>query len=142
MDGQVVASSLDRDGYRKGDHLRTSADRVCDVGFFDERGRPKLNEDRAHFAIGKRVLVGITKTTLDGLAPEHGQLIGTLSAIDAVNGLTLALSDGTTYTLPPDIRSLEEARPGEYRLRSTGEVVINPDYTFPWVSEIGKVQRS
>jgi hypothetical protein len=141
IDGEVVGSSLNRDGYRKGDHLRTSADRVCDVAFFDERGRPVLNEDRAQFAIGKRVLVGITKMTPDGLAQEHGQLFGTLSAIDAANGLTLALSNGTTYTLPPDIRSLEEARPGEYRLRSTGEVVVDPDYTFTWVSEIGAVPR-
>jgi hypothetical protein len=138
IEGKVVGSSLDRDGYRNGDHLRIPADRVCDVAFFDERGRPEFNEDRARFAIGKSVLVGITKMTPEGHASEHHQLFGTLSAIDAVKGLTFALSNGKTYTLPPDIRSLEEARPGEYRLRSSGEVVVDPDYTFTWVSESGE----
>jgi hypothetical protein len=37
--------------------------------------------------------------------------------------------DGKLYTLPPDTRSIEVAPPGEYRLRATGEVVCNPDYT-------------
>jgi hypothetical protein len=36
---------------------------------------------------------------------------------------------GEPYTLPPDMRSIFVAEPGEYRLRASGEVVTNPDFT-------------
>jgi len=36
---------------------------------------------------------------------------------------------GEEYNLPPDTRSFRRAGPGEYRLRSTGETVIDPDFT-------------
>ncbi|GAB5895435.1 hypothetical protein [Mycolicibacterium mageritense] len=35
---------------------------------------------------------------------------------------------GETFTLPPAPESFSPAPPGEYRLRSTGEVVTDPDY--------------
>jgi hypothetical protein len=31
------------------------------------------------------------------------------------------------FTLPPILEAFEPAEPGEYRLRSTGEVVVDPD---------------
>jgi hypothetical protein len=34
--------------------------------------------------------------------------------------------------LPPDTRAFQKASPGEYRLKSTGEVVADPDYTAMW----------
>ncbi|HZK81678.1 MAG TPA: hypothetical protein VFC46_11435 [Humisphaera sp.] len=34
--------------------------------------------------------------------------------------------------LPPDLRSLKPARPGIYRLRSTGQEIENPDYLTTW----------
>ncbi|MBV9443741.1 MAG: hypothetical protein JO217_13755 [Acidobacteriaceae bacterium] len=37
---------------------------------------------------------------------------------------------GTRVILPPQV---EVARPGEYRLRTTGEVVSDPDYLARWV---------
>ncbi|HEV2489437.1 MAG TPA: hypothetical protein VGT03_06495 [Candidatus Acidoferrales bacterium] len=43
-------------------------------------------------------------------------------------GITIKLNDGSEFTLPPDLRVLEPAPPGEYRLRSTGEVIVDPDY--------------
>ncbi|MFX0060574.1 MAG: hypothetical protein ACFFC7_00125 [Candidatus Hermodarchaeota archaeon] len=35
-------------------------------------------------------------------------------------------------SLPPDLSAFQKAEPGDYRLRSTGEVVINPDFTVLW----------
>jgi hypothetical protein len=60
------------------------------------------------------------------------QLVGTLSSVDPVLGIGFSLDEGGTYQLPPDGRALEEARPGSYLLRSTGETVIDPDYTYSW----------
>lgn len=40
---------------------------------------------------------------------------------------------GSAYWLPPDVRPFTVAARGEYRLRSTGEVVVDPDLTATWV---------
>jgi hypothetical protein len=37
--------------------------------------------------------------------------------------------NGQRVSLPPQ---LQEAEPGEYRLRATGEVVVDPDYFARW----------
>ena len=39
---------------------------------------------------------------------------------------------GEIFNLPPDLRSFERASPGEYRLKSTGEMVVDPDYLCTW----------
>lgn len=51
---------------------------------------------------------------------------------DPGEGIALRLEGaraGETYRLPPDLRAFAPAPPGEYRLRETGEVVVDPDYT-------------
>jgi hypothetical protein len=40
--------------------------------------------------------------------------------------------DGTLYKLPYDPNSIQEAAPGEYRERSTGTVITDPDYLVRW----------
>jgi len=51
-------------------------------------------------------------------------------------GIEIALEGsraGETYRLPPDMRAFFPATKGEYRLRSTGEVVVDPDFfTTTW----------
>jgi hypothetical protein len=37
--------------------------------------------------------------------------------------------NGEIFTLPPAPEAYEPAPPGEYRLKTTGEVVVNPDFT-------------
>jgi hypothetical protein len=39
---------------------------------------------------------------------------------------------GEDFELPPDPSQFHEAPRGRYRLRSTGEAVIDPDYTTTW----------
>jgi hypothetical protein len=41
-------------------------------------------------------------------------------------------TDGSEFWLPPDTRGISPAEPGEYRNRTTGEVVTDPDYTAAW----------
>lgn len=40
-----------------------------------------------------------------------------------------------TYWLPSDLDAFDSAAPGEYRLQSSGEVVINPEFITTWVVE-------
>ena len=132
--GTVEVSSVDRDGFREGDRIETTADRVWDLFQVGEDGRPELNQDRARAMVGKTVLVGITTEGRSRRKPpEQSQIVGTIENIDST-GIRLRLRDGSVYSLPPDIRPFENALPGEYRLGSTGEVITDPDFTCNWVS--------
>ena len=76
--------------------------------------------------LGKTLLVGITDYDADGNAIDRTQFLGRAIGINA-GGIQLELADGSVYWLPPDTQSTYPAPPGSYRLRSTGEIVENPD---------------
>jgi len=95
--------------------------------------RPAWEHARAEKLIGATVLVGLTFNEPAGQRLE--QFYGTVMAADPEEGITLRLEgsrSGEVYTLPPDLRAFFPARPGSYRLRETGEVVVDPDYTTTW----------
>ena len=81
--------------------------------------------------IGKVLLVGITYYTHDNEFIEQKQFYGTVTEANE-KIVRVVQKDGTEFTLPPDLSSTKRARPGEYRLRSTGEVVVNPDFLASW----------
>jgi hypothetical protein len=97
--------------------------------------QPPFDERRAAALVGKYVLIGLTTYDADGRMLEHRQIHGTIVAIDAAQGIDVQLKGrgyGETFRLPPDLRPLKRARPGEYRLRSTGEVLTDPDLVCSW----------
>ena len=82
---------------------------------------------------GAVVLVGLTWNDAEG--PRQEQLFGTVMKVDSHEGITLRLEgsrSGEIYNLPPDLEAFRPAAPGSYRLRETGESVIDPDYTATW----------
>jgi hypothetical protein len=88
--------------------------------------------------VGKYVLVGLTVTDSSGNVVEQTQVHGRITHSDAKRGLTIRLEGartGDTYSLPPDLRSLKPAPKGEYRMRSSGEIVRDPDYLATWTIE-------
>ncbi len=92
--------------------------------------RPKYDHLFAGQIIGKRVLVGITYRDSDDNFVEQKQFYGEVIRVGEVEGIVLRIPiSGKEFKLPPDFRNFAEAAPGEYRLRSTGEVIVNPDYT-------------
>ncbi len=81
--------------------------------------------------IGKVLLVGLTYYTRDNVFIEQRQYWGTvIESEDDV--ICLKQKNGKIFTLPPDLSSIKPAPPGEYRLDSTGEVVIDPDFLSTW----------
>jgi hypothetical protein len=101
--------------------------------FSKSDGRPAWDDAWAAQLEGATVLVGITFNEPAGQRLE--QFFGTVISADPDEGITLRLNgsrDGEIYTLPPDQRALLPAQPGSYRLRGTGEVVVDPDYTATW----------
>ncbi|CPR93568.1 hypothetical protein PP568_06845 [Mycobacteroides abscessus] len=87
----------------------------------DERDNGRL--------IGARVLVGITFR--DGERSSSIQRHGIVIRCDD-EVIEIESPDGETFTLPPAPESFSPAAPGEYRLRSTGEVITDPDYLATW----------
>ena len=81
--------------------------------------------------IGKVLLVGITYYTHDNEYIEQKQFYGTVTEANETI-IRVKQKDGTDFTLPPDLSSTKRARQGEYKLRSTGEIVINPDFLATW----------
>ena len=82
--------------------------------------------------IGKVMLVGLSYFTHDNVFIEQRQYWGTVIESNE-NIIRIRQSNGEEVTLPPDLRSTEPAPPGEYRLRSTGEIVIDPDFLSTWI---------
>ena len=83
--------------------------------------------------IGKHLLIGITFLDEDEHVIEQYQTHGIIMAINNDQGIVINKADGTgTYVIPPDIENLHPALPGDYRIRTTGEIVVNPDFTCTW----------
>jgi|SRR6267142_5006296 len=78
--------------------------------------------------IGKRILIGITHLDSAGQVKEQTQHVGEIIGVDD-HVITVRLADGEETTLPPQV---QDAAPGVYRLRSTGEEVVNPDLLARW----------
>jgi hypothetical protein len=64
------------------------------------------------------------------------QFHGRIASAHSTRGFCVVLEGqkfGSAYWLPPDLRPFAAAPRGEYRLRSTGEVVVDPDLTANWI---------
>jgi hypothetical protein len=96
----------------------------------DDQDRPSMTESEAQKYIGKYILVGITQEDAFGKVTGQFQVHGVIELV-APDGVTIALRgtrQGEYYVIPPVLSDLDPAEPGEYRLHSTGELVIDPDY--------------
>lgn len=90
------------------------------------------NEARAQAMIGKRVLIGITLVTEQGKFIR--QMFGTISRVDR-RGVEIELEGahaGETARLPPDLGSFQCAGPGDFLLRDSGEILVDPDFVSTW----------
>lgn len=91
-----------------------------------------FDRDNAPQLLGAHVLVGITRVDRAGKVLEKTQFHGHVVWASAREGVIVVNSAGEELKLPPDWRAFEIADPGEYRVRSTGEVIVDPDYLTTW----------
>ena len=99
-------------------------------------GPPEWDQSEADWLIGKTVLVGITRLASDGttIKSPH-QYHGKIVRADRSAGIVMeceGVSSGKTITLPPVTSAFHPANAGEYRLRSTGEIIKDPDVLTTW----------
>lgn len=84
--------------------------------------------------VGKRLLVGIRWTSKGEVVREE-QFVGLIVEADQ-DGIVIDRADtGSRVILSPQI---QVASKGQYRLRSTGEVVCDPDYVATWRMDKGR----
>ena len=82
--------------------------------------------------IDKILLVGITLLDDQGELLEQIQVYGPIIKIDS-DGIVISRNGtGSNFIVPPDFNNITEAQPGEYKLSTTGEVVVNPDFISSW----------
>ena len=112
-----------------------------------KNGPPEWNEDRASALVGKYALIGLAFLDEDDNLISQVQRHGRILEMDASRGIAIRLVahghhwDGEIYRLPPDLSAFVDAPPGEYRLRSTGEVVVDPDVTASWTIKARRPRR-
>jgi hypothetical protein len=69
--------------------------------------------------------------TVTGQDQYHGRI----ESADAEHGIEMACEgrwSGQKMTLPPDLAAFRRAEPGEYRLKASTDVVIDPDVLASW----------
>lgn len=94
---------------------------------------PYFDEEEAKALIGKHLLVGVTyrdrNEEVTGVEQFHGEIV----RASREEGIILRSGgSGEERMVPPDLSSLEPAPPGRYRLKGSGEVVVDPDFLSTW----------
>lgn len=89
--------------------------------------------------INKYVLIGITYLDPDGKLLRQEQMHGTIESA-STNGILISFQGtrvGSSWNMPPMLSAIRKADPGSYRLKSTGEIIENPDYLITWINQSG-----
>ncbi len=99
---------------------------------FNIRYRPnfeiieKLIKSKGEFYIGKTIIIGMHSRSKAEEYARQSEAHGKIIRVDN-KGITVSLDDGNEFLLPPDLTFLQPVFPGEFRERSTGKIVVNPD---------------
>ena len=88
-------------------------------------------EEELQVLVGKHLLVGVAYCSSTGAVVSREQFHGTIIRINFKEGIIINQHGSNTQRVVPlDFTEFEAARPGQYRLTSTDEVVEDPDYTI------------
>jgi hypothetical protein len=102
----------------------------------DGSAPPPWDQDEGDGLVGQMLLAGFTYLAADGkTVTSQVQFWGRIVSATP-KGVAVVCEgkvwSGQTVNLPPHLSMFLAARPGEYRLRSTGETVKDPDLTTSW----------
>jgi len=81
--------------------------------------------------VGKVLLVGIRYFTEDDEFISSEQFFGIVTEADEEK-ICIKQDNGQIRSIPPELRFIQRAEPGEYTLRSTNQVVKDPDFLISW----------
>lgn len=95
---------------------------------------PNRKLEKAKEMINKRVVIGITYLDHTGELIDSEQMHGKIISVnpDSVKVELEGLRKGEIFSMPRNLRAFLKAESGVYTLKSTGEEVVDPDYTTAW----------
>jgi len=102
------------------------------IDSWDGEPDSSFDADFAEGFIGRTLLVGVTTIGAEGGVARQEQVYGVIVGASAF-GVDVELHgarEGAVWRMPPFLDELTVASPGTYRLRATGESVVNPDFLF------------
>jgi hypothetical protein len=83
--------------------------------------------------VGKTLLIGVTYLDHQECVTGQEQWFGTIKEVSIERGIVVDLEGSDQYcAIPPCMDSLQPAPPGEYRLRGSGQIVVDPDFLTTW----------
>ncbi len=99
---------------------------------WDDTVSTAFDDDFADGFIGKYLLVGITRTSHSGQILSQQQLHGIIltATSEAIELELEGVNAGKIWRMPPMLEDLAPAKAGRYELKTTGEVVDDPDFTY------------
>lgn len=87
---------------------------------------------------GKVILVGLTFIDDNHELIEQYQTYGTVTELTEDGLIRIKRNDNSIFQMPYNEDTLNKADKGQYRLRATQEIVIDPDFLITWeISESG-----
>ena len=83
------------------------------------------------------VLIGLTFIDSNGEVIEQYQTHGIIQELTDDGIFRILRKDGTVFQMPYDKDTIKQAAKGEYRERSTGVIVKDPDFIMTWEIIVG-----
>jgi hypothetical protein len=80
----------------------------------------------------KVILIGLTFLDKEGNLIEQYQTHGIIEEITKRSIIRVKRDDGSIFQVPFEEEAIQTAKPGEYRERSTGTIIRDPDYITSW----------
>lgn len=81
---------------------------------------------------GKVFLVGLTFIDQEGKVTEVYQTHGTVAKLTVDGFFKIRRKDDSIFTIPYNKDTIKAAKEGEYREKTTGEIIKNPDFIMSW----------
>lgn len=97
---------------------------------YDEYAKTHLAEYDEY--VGKHLLISLTYLYHTGEVRHQIQMHGIILRINEAIIAVERQDTGEEFTVPSDVSALEVAAEGEYRLKPSGAIVVNPDYLAVW----------
>jgi len=89
-------------------------------------------EELQKYLKGKVFLIGLTFISEKGTLIEQYQTHGTVKDLTNDGIFKIEREDSTVFQMPYDKDTIRKADKGEYREKSTGQIIKDPEYIMTW----------
>lgn len=100
---------------------------------FRKNAQSKMTWDESKEYLKEKVfLIGLSFVDKNGDLIEQYQTHGTIVELTDNGLFKIKREDNSIFQMPYDSETIKKADKGEYRERSTGQIVKDPDYIMTW----------